>query len=220
MLAPATGQAAISTFGSSLSVAATLNTAENLSYRGANHAGADTALWNVAQASGLPRAPANGQALKVALEGCAVHAPGAPAPLTQIHFQAITPRAGGGAKVDLTSQPFSIPVCGHSGASGSTVTRYAPINLCVRKGEEVDFNDEGGFVAGSYPSGVPYQVIGSVSGATMDSFISAGGTNNGATMSASTRSATEGFASNESRELMLKVTLGTRANASPACGGR
>jgi len=165
VLAPAYSQAAISTFGSPLSVPATLNTAVNLGYQGTNtdvppspeapngvvhtyHYGADTALWNVAQAAGSPQAPMTGQALKVSVEGCAQAASGGPPPLTQIHLQDISPLPGGGARVNLTSQAFSLPVCGQGGASGSMVTTYEPINLCVSQGDYVAFNDEGGFVEG------------------------------------------------------------------------
>src|SRR5271163_980732 len=163
LLAPANSRAAVTTFGSPLSVPATLNTAVNLGYQGTNtavpaspeapngvvhtyHYGADTALWNATQAAGSPQAPMTGQALKVSVEGCAQAAPGGPAPLTQIHLQDISPLPGGGAKVNLTSQAFSMPVCGQGGASGSTVTTYEPINLCVSAGDYVDFNDEGGYV--------------------------------------------------------------------------
>jgi hypothetical protein len=236
LLAPVTSGAAVSTFGSPLSVPATLNTAENLDYQGTNtdvlpipeapngvvhtyHYGADAALWNVAQAAGDPRAPATGQALKVSLEGCARPASGGPSPLTQIHFQDISPLPGGGAKVNLTSQAFSIPVCGQSGASGSTVTTYEPINLCVSAGDYVALNEEGGFVEHSYQSGVPYQVLGSVGGSTMDSFIKNNGTGNGATMSSSDTSNMDGFAANRNEELMLRVTLGTGTDATHICPG-
>src|ERR1700722_18852829 len=73
-LAPAASRAAVTTFGSPLSVPATLNTTENLNYKGTftpvppapdapngifhtNHYGADTALWNVGLASGEPSVP-------------------------------------------------------------------------------------------------------------------------------------------------------------------
>ncbi len=111
LLAPASGSAAISTFGSPLSVPATLNTAENLAYQGTFtpvppnpeapnglfhtfHYGADTVLWNVASATGGVQAPATGQAVKVSLEGCAQAASGGPSPLTQIHFQDLSPLPG------------------------------------------------------------------------------------------------------------------------------
>ena len=235
-LAPATSLAAISTFGSPLSVPATLNTAENLGYPGTYtpvppnpeapnglfhtyHDGADTVLWNVAQATGGPQAPATGQAVKVSLEGCAQEAPHGPPPLTQIHFQDLSPLPGGGAKVNITSQAFDIPICGRSGASGSTVTTYEPINLCVSAGDYVAFNDDGGYVENVYRSGVPYQVLGSVKGSTMDSFIRNNGTGNGATLSSSDLSAHDGFASNNNEELMLRVTLGTGPDATHICPG-
>jgi len=239
LAAPAASQAAFIVFGSPLSAPATLNTAENLAYPGVNtavpgaivhtyHFGADTALWNVsagrspahsasAATMGVS-APAAGQAVKISLEGCAEPASGGPAPLTQIHFQDISPLPGGGAQVNLTSQPFEIPVCGEN-ADGSTITTYEPINLCVNKGDYVDFNDEGGFVEPWYRSGVPYRVLGAVQGAVVDSFIKGGGTDNGAVMSPSYSSAMEGFASSQNEELMLQVTMGTGPDARYVCPG-
>jgi hypothetical protein len=236
VLAPATSMAAVTTFGSPLSVPATLNTADNLSYYGTYtpvppspeapnglyhtfHFGADTAIWNATLAGGDPRVPATGQALRVRLEGCAVPTAGGPSPLTQIHFQDVSPLAGGGAKVDLTSQPFDIPVCGRNGASGSTVTNYSPINLCVSQGDYVAFNDEGGFVEHRYQNGVPYRVIGRSPGSTMNSFIRGNGTGNGATMSSRDTTSMDGFASNPNEELMMQVTLGTGSDATHICPG-
>jgi hypothetical protein len=236
LLAPASSGAAVSTFGSPLAVPATLNTAEGLSYEGTNtavppspeapngifhsfHFGADTALWNVGQANGLPSAPAAGQALKISLEGCAEQASGGPAPLNQIHFQDISPLPSGGDKVNLTSQGFEIPVCGQGGASGSTVTSYEPINLCVSAGDHVSFNDEGGYIENVYRNGVPYEVLGAVHGSTADSFIKNDGTDDGAVLSSSELAPMEGFASNENEELMMQVTLGTGPNARYVCTG-
>jgi hypothetical protein len=236
LLAPASTPAAVSTFGSPLSVPATLNTAENLNYRGTDtavppspevpsgnvhtyHFGADGALWSVQQASGAPRAPATGQALNVSLEGCAVPASDGTPPLTQIHFQDLTPLPSGGAKINITSQAFNIPVCGAGGASGSTVTTYNPINLCVSQGDYVAFNEEGGFVEHSYQSGVQYRVLGAVAGSKSDSFIRGGGTNNGTVMLPADSSTMDGFAVNDNTELMLRVTLGTGADATHICVG-
>jgi hypothetical protein len=235
-LAPAGASAAITTFGSPLSVPATLNTSDNLNYYGTYtpvppspeapngvfhtaHWGADTALWNVGLAAGAPTAPATGQALKLRLEGCAKPAKGGPEPLTQIHFQDLTPLAGGGARVNISSGAFDIPICGEAGASGSTITTYEPVNLCVSQGDYVDFNDEGGFVPNIYRSGVAYQVIGAVPGSTMSSFIRGNGTGNGATMSSTDTTANDGFASNRSEELMMQVTLGTGPDATHICAG-
>jgi hypothetical protein len=235
-VAPASSPAAVTAFGSPLSVPATLNTAEDLNYYGTytpvmpspeaptgvyhtRHYGADAALWNAALASGQPSAPAAGQALKVGLEGCAQPAAGGPPPLTQIHFQDLSPLPGGGAKVNVSSQPFDIPVCGQNGAGGSTVTSYEPTNLCVSQGDYVDLNEEGGFVEHRYQNGVPYQVLGAVPGSTADSFIRGNGTGNGATFSSSDRTTMDGFASNQNEELMLQATLGTGPDATPLCPG-
>jgi hypothetical protein len=246
-LAPASASAATMVIGSPLSVPATLNTAENLDYPGTNtqvpvspeapngifhtfHFGADTALWNVSidggttvspAAASVPTGgvPATGQALKISLEGCAQPAAGGPSPLTQIHFQDISPVSGGGARVNLTSQAFEIPVCGRGGASGSTVTTYEPINLCVSQGDYVAFNDEGGYVENIYRAGVPYEVLGAVSGATADSFIKNAGTGDGAILSPSETATMDGFASNQNEELMMQVLLGTGPDATHICAG-
>ena len=229
---PAASQAALISFGSPLSVAATQDTANNLHYTGTsaieygsgvtvhtNHDGADTALWNASlPAGGDATAPQGGQVVSIRLEGCAVPAAGGPAPLTQIHFQDITPVAGG-THVNVTTQPFNIPTCGQSGASGSTVTTYQPINFCVSRGDYVNFNDEGGFDPAYYPSGVRYRVIGNVSAATMDSFIADNGTDNGATLLDDDVSVSAGFASNAHEELMMQATLATGPDAMPFCPG-
>ncbi len=107
LLLPAGAQATVMTFGSPLSTPATKDTAQNLDYAGTkfaygtgivhiSHDGADTALWNTSLPHGAsPSAPAGGQITSIRLEGCAVQAAGGPAPLTQIHFQALTPTTGG-----------------------------------------------------------------------------------------------------------------------------
>jgi hypothetical protein len=237
LLISTTSDAASITFGSPLSVPATLNTAENLNYQGTNtavppspeapngifhtfHFGADTALWNLAGAAGASQSvPANGQILKVELEGCAKPASDGPAPLNQIHFQDISPVSGGGEKVNLTSQSFEIPICGQGATSGATVTTYEPTGLCVSQGDYVAFNDEGGYVENVYRAGVPYQVLGAAPGATLDSFIKGGGTGNGAIFSPSVTSAMDGFATNANEELMMQLVLGTGANAVYGCPG-
>jgi hypothetical protein len=236
VLAPAASPAAITTFGSPLSVPSSLNTTDNLNYYGTytpvppnpeapnglfhtNHWGADTALWNVAVAGGQASAPVTGQALKVRVEGCAKPASGGPPPLTQIHLQDLSPLPDGGARVNISSQTFDLPVCGQNGASGSTITTYEPVNLCVAQGDYVAFNDNGGYVPYIYRSGVPYQVIGAVPGSTMDSFIRGNGTGNGSTLSGHDTTANDGFASNRNEELMLQVIEGSGPDATHICAG-
>ena len=217
LLAPATTQAAITTFGSPLSVPATLNTAVNLSYPGTNttvppsaeaptgvyhtyHYGADAALWSVAQASGLPRAPATGQAVKVSLEGCAQPAGDGlraahpdPLPVALPPCRVVAPRS-----TSPRSRSTSRSVDG-TGLAARTVTTYEPINLCVSQGDYVDLNEEGGFVEHIYQNGVPYRVLGAVPGSTTNSFIKGNSTGNGATLSSSNTAAMDGFASNLQR---------------------
>lgn len=236
LLAPAAGQAKVSTFGSSLAVPATLNTTENLNYPGTDtsvppapdapngvvhtfHFGADTALWSFSDAHGETRVPVTGQALRFEVEGCAQQASGGPRPLTTIHFQDLTPLPGGGAKVNITSQGFDLPVCGEGGAGASTVTTYVPINLCVSAGDYVGLNDSGGYVSNVYRSGVPYQVLGAVQGATTDTFIKDQGTGNGSVLSPSVTSTMDGFAANRNEELMMRVTLGSGPDATHICPG-
>jgi hypothetical protein len=235
LCAPAPAPAATMTFGSSLGAKATLNTADDLGYEGSNvadgpsifhiaHDGADTLLWNVALPGGAPQAPSGGQLVGVALKGCAQRPAGAPEPLTEIHFQSLVPQPGGGFKIALTSQAFNIPVCGAGGASGDTVTSYQPTNFCVNQGDYIAFNDEGGFVPAEhglppYPAGVPYMVIAASPGATMDSFMRNGGTNNGTTISPSDHTYHDGFASDPNQELLLQATLATGPDAISWCPG-
>jgi hypothetical protein len=233
---PAVSHGEITKIGSPLAVPATLNTAENLNYPGTNtavppapdapngvfhtyHYGADTALWNLSNSQGTMRVPSTGQALRVEVEGCAQQASGGPRPLTTIHIQDLSPLPDGGAKVNITSQGFDLPVCGENGAGASTITTYVPINLCVSAGDYVGFNDSGGYVPNVYRSGVPYQVLGAVPGATIDSFIKDQGTGNGSVLSPSVTSANDGFATNHNEELMMRVTLGTGNDATHICPG-
>jgi hypothetical protein len=235
LVLPAAASAAILTVGSPLSAPATLNTAEDLGYAGVNtnvpgtpanpsgivhtyHYGADAALFNTSLASGQAAMPASGQALKISLEGCAEQAPGGPAPLTQIHFQTLHPQ-GSGFQVELSSQAFDIPVCGVGGASGSTVSTYEPVNLCVARGDYVAFNEEGGFVETFYRSGVPYEVIAANPGSAFDSFIKNEGTGNGSLLNPAESGAMAGFAANEHAELLLRVELGTGPDARYVCAG-
>ncbi len=220
-------------FGSQLAGPASKDTANDLNYQGSDvplpgsvfhipHDGADAALWNVRLPVGDPTAPVGGQVVSVRLEGCAKS--NGPSPLTQIHFQSLAPLANGGAKVELTSQAFDIPICGIGGADGSTVSSYDPINLCVAQGDYVAFNEEGGFVGAQngpppYPAGVPYMVIGNTPGATMDSFIRNNAVGNGAVFSPTDTTNHDGFAANQNEELMLQATLATGADATPICPG-
>jgi hypothetical protein len=227
LLLPAATYAAIMRFGSELRGRATLTT-NNLKYRGVNtpyggriihtaHFGADTALWNTIVSGGRATAPAAGQVTEVQLKGCAIRARRGPVPLRQIHFQTLAPRGGGAVKVELTSQPFDIPVCGAHKEGTNMVSTYKPQGLCIDTGDYVGFNDEGGFVERFYRAGVPYNVIAASRGSRLDSFIMGGGTGNGAVMRPSVIAPADGFASSTHEELLLRATLATGQNATSGC---
>ncbi len=223
LLAPAGAQAATTTFGSDLTAAASLNTTNNVPPM--NHSGSDTSLWNVALGNGSnPAAPTAGQILQVKLKGCAEQAAGDPAPDRNIHIITLRPQEDGSFKVmysatDLQGHAFQIPICQGS-SDVNTVSTYTPENLCVATGDYVAFNDEGGFVSPiMYPNGVPYRVIGSVPGSTMDSFIRNEGENIGSTFSPNDKTATDGFGQSANEELMLQSTLGSGSDASGLCPG-
>ncbi len=180
------------------------------------HFGADTAIWNTTNGGHGAAMPHAGQAVAIKLEGCAVPAPGDPAPLNQIHFQTLQPQRGG-VRVRLSSAAFTIPVCGVGGAGSSTVTTYRPYNLCVGRGDYVGFNDEGGFAEPFYRSGVPYRVLRRARGSSIASFIRGGGTGNGAFFNPSDTAAMEGFARRSDVVLMMQVELGTGADARYVC---
>jgi hypothetical protein len=66
----------------------------------------DTALWNLALARPFPASaamPADGQIVAVRVKGIAVQPPGAPPPLTQIHFQDLQPQPDGSVFVAASS---------------------------------------------------------------------------------------------------------------------
>src|SRR5204862_3818129 len=106
--------------------------------------GADTAFWNASGAA-VGAVPANGQITQLRLKGIAVPSGqrGAPAPLTQFHFQVLHPVGGGAVRVSLSTNPMEIP----AGGDPNRISTFRPEGfLCAKKGDYVDFNDEGGFV--------------------------------------------------------------------------
>ncbi len=235
-LAPATAQAKLYTYGPRLTAAPpSLTTTDGLGYAGVDtqvppapdapngvvhtpHYGADTAIWNTAVAGHRGSMPRSGQAVRIRLQGCAVRPAGAPEPLTEVHFQTLHPQ-GGSLKVALTSAGFHIPVCGEGGAGPATVSSYTPVNLCVKAGDYVGFNDEGGFAEPWYRAGVPYETLGASKGSEIASFIKSDGTGNGAVFNPAERASLEGFATRSGEALRMQVILGTGPDARYVCPG-
>lgn len=164
----------------------------------------DSAFWPVAAPGGRSvRAPRTGQILAIRLKGTALRHRGRD-PVDEVHFQHLRPRSGGRMLVVQTSQPFDVPI----GGPRNTISTFRPENLCVRRGDVIAFNDEGGFVPSLYPSGTPFRVFGRVAGARTARFTKGGGTLNGATMTPKVRSR---------EELLMQLELGTGARVSGAC---
>jgi hypothetical protein len=193
---PAGGQAALVTFGSSLSAPATKAEAH----------GADSAFWDVSLAGGgASSAPASGQITAIRLKGIALSS-GSKPPRTSVHFQDLRPHGQGSVRVVSTTSTFHVPA---SGDPNQTST-FHPVNFCVHRGDYVDFNDQGGFVPSSYPQGVPYQMFAAVSGSVTDFYTRSGGTLNGAVFAG---------APHQGEELLMQMSLATGSNATPLCGG-
>lgn len=186
--------ARIITYGSTLRAPATIAEAHPV----------DSAFWPVAAPAGRRvRAPRTGQILAIRLKGTALRQHGRN-PVDEVHFQHLRPRSRGRMLVLQTSQPFDVPI----GGPRNTISTFRPENLCVRRGDVIAFNDEGGFVPSLFPSGTPFRVFGRVAGARTARYTKGGGTLNGATLAPTVRSR---------EELLMGLELGTGARVSGAC---
>ena len=237
LLAPAASQAKFMQIGSPLSVPATLNTAEDLSYPGTNtqvpaspeapngvfhtfHFGADTALWNFSSTAGAERVPATGQATKIEIEGCAQRATNGPIPLTTVHFQDLSPTARRRCEGEHHLAGLRSSRSAAKTAPAPTVTTYLPINLCVSAGDYVGFNDSGGYVPNVLlAAACPTRCSAPSRGRrrTRSSRTTAPAT--GRSLSPAITSAKDGFAVNRNEELLMRVTLATDGDATHICPG-
>jgi hypothetical protein len=193
----ASASAGVREFGSALTADATITEAHPV----------DSAFWPARLTGGRHvRAPATGQVFFVEMKGTiAKPDPLAPEPVRLIFFQHLRPRPNGRMRVLQTSGRFLAPV----GGDPNRVTTYQPINLCVRRGDVIDFNDVGGFMPPSYPDGTPFRVFGAVPGSATTRFTRANHTNNGATLSPQHTRAGE--------ELLMRLVMGTGSRVGSAC---
>lgn len=207
-LAPASGEAALLTFGSDLTAPADAIQARQ----------ADTAYWQTTFADGRsPLAPASGQITSFRLKGIALSQPvaGTPGGETMFHLQALRPRGDGTFEIRVSSQAFDVPP---KTADPQTVTTYTPVNFCVQSGDVLVFNTVGGWdgVIGNvmrpqlYPDGTPLQIFSRIPAAVVSEFMGANLTNNGDVVTAQRTHA---------QELLLQLTVGTAENATALCPG-
>jgi hypothetical protein len=201
LLLPAAARSDVTRFGSDLSAPANVIEAH----------GADSAFWNVRLANGnATTAPAAGQIVEVKVKGTVIPNPNPNArqPVTMIHFQVLKPMPDGTLRVMLSSGDFYTPL----GGDPQQITTYRPVNLCVDRGDYVDFNDIGGSEWWWYPYlGMPFQVFSRVSGSTTNFYTADNGTNVGTQWRP--RETKQG------QELLMQTTLATGRDATDICPG-
>ena len=211
---PAAGHAAVMTLGSNLQKPADAVEAH----------GADVAFWNT-QITGQPgEMPADGQVTFIRVKGTVVDDPrhrrySGQKPLDpQFHFQVLHPIGAREVRVMLSSAPFRLPVTvnGDNSADTQQISGYQPVNLCVQKGDFVDFNDIGGhewsWPERGPPDGMHVQIFSSLAlGSTVAWYSKSDGTN------INSEWAPAGF--NQAEELLMQTKLATGPDATDICPG-
>ena len=206
-LLPATGAAALVTFGSDLTAPANLVQARQ----------ADTAYWQTTFADARsPLAPATGQIRSFRVKGIALSNPvaGVPGGETMFHLQALRARPDGTFRSCAPARPS---ICPRRAADPQSITTYEPENFCIDKGDVLVFNTVGGWdgvvnQTGPYPMGTPLQIFSRVPGANVAEFEGADRTNNGDVITASS-TRTRGH------ELLMQLTVGSGPDATALCPG-
>jgi hypothetical protein len=200
LVAAPTASAATRTLGSDLKAPANVVEAH----------GADSAFWNVAlQSGGQAAAPVGGQVISVRVKGIVLNDPsGRIKPRTMIHFQTIQPQGDGTMKVLLSSAPFYVPL----GGNPQTISTYNPVNMCLHKGDFLDFNDIGGneWHWGPY-SGMPFQTFSAVRGSALSFYTKNRGTNIG--------SAWAPMWTRQGEELLMQMKFASGPDATDICPG-
>lgn len=196
-LVPGSASARVITFGSDLSAPASVAETHQ----------ADTSFWSPTVKDRSNALPADGQITKIRLKGTAVERSGGPAPENQIHFQVIRPQPDGSLTVILSSDPKYLPYTGDA----NQINTFQPDGyMCVKKGDFVSFNDNGGWVPNVYQDGVPFRVFGNVASSTTNQFTANNGTGIGANFRGSSK---------RGEELLMQMQLRTGYDASPVCPG-
>jgi hypothetical protein len=211
---PAAGHGAVMTVGSDLS-------------KPADHVeahGADVAFWNTLIDGKPGTMPADGQITAVRVKGVVVDDPrhrrySDQKPLDpQFHFQVLHPVDARTNRVMLSSAPFRLPVTvdGDPSANTQQISTYAPVNLCVQKGDYVDWNDIGGhewsWPERPPPDGMHVQIF---SETATDSVFAWYSKSNGTNINSEWAPA--GFG--RGQELLMQAKLATGPDATDICPG-
>jgi hypothetical protein len=214
---PAAGHAAVLTLGSDLSAPATKVEAH----------GADSAFWNVFVNGAAGAMPAAGQVTFVRVKGSVLDFPAghdhkdAPPLDPQFHFQVLHPVGGGQLRVSLSSAPFRLPIVTVFRTEDNVVkgnpqdiNGFKPVNLCVEKGDYIDFNDIGGSEwSWGGLDGMHVQVFSDSANSTVNFYSKNQGTNIGSTWPPDPRFNGAG------EELLMQTKLATGSDASDICPG-
>ena len=208
---PAAGDAAVMKVGSDLTKPANLVEAH----------GADALFFNTL-IDGLPGGamPADGQVTAIRVKGSVLDSPSRrrnpEPPDPMVHFQSLSPIAGGAFHVNLSSAPFRLPIVtvlqdGSLRGNPQAISSYAPVNLCVHQGDFVDLNDIGGSEwSWGGLDGMHVQTFSRTPTSSLNFFTKNAGTNNGSEW---TPSLVQG------EELLLQATLATGPDATDFCPG-
>jgi len=208
---PAVGQAAVMKLGSDLTKPANMIEAH----------GADALFFNT-MIDGVPGAmPAGGQITLVRVKGSVLDKPSVRRNTDPVrpmfHVQALHPIDGGRFRVMLSSAGFFLPIVtilqdGSLRGDPQQISAYEPVNLCVNKGDYVDFNDFGGFEWrwGPY-GGMPVQAFSRTPGTSLYFYTKNAGTNNGSEWPPDELK--------QGEELLMQTTLATGPDATDRCPG-
>jgi hypothetical protein len=234
-------------WGSTLSPTPTLDTANGASHASGGHPtrhaispflhdGADLAIWNVRVAGAAASAPRGGQVRAIRVKGCAAKDVTAPTqlslgvPVNTIEFQTLVRKPHGAYRSTATAGRFELPFCSNSPnpsrgrISTQTVTSFAPIHMCIARGNTVGLYGLGGFVPSAvgfpwYPQGVPLEVLASSPRSSMASFLDADISGGVYAPGGRPRGVNSGWGTEPGEELMLQVVEGVGGDAYGLCPG-
>lgn len=211
--------AATVTFGSDMSMPATVVQSH----------GADTGFWNPAGYSGQLVAPEEGEVTLIRLKGGMLRNSHPSVQqyeriASMFHFQVLNPLAGSSMKVALSSGHMYLPVTSDQNLVTSFGMAANPngsdplLNICMKKGDVLDFNTVGGHEYRRLPydnayQGAELQLFGARKGGQVRWYEKGDGTNIGDTFPANSVQTVR------EAELLMQATVATGPDATDMCPG-
>jgi hypothetical protein len=125
-----------------------------------------------------------------------------------IHFQTLHPHSDGTVQVELSSAPFYTPI----GGDPNTISTYRPVNMCLHKGDYLDFNDIGGNEWWWGPwDGMPFLTFARIPGSSTNFYTKNRGTNIGSRWAPAEQK--------QGEELLMQMKFATGRHATDICPG-